>query len=84
MELAPQGIRVNAVAPSWVRTEVFEVNGMTPEQVDGMLEQVAKDLPLGRTGEPADVTLWITRLAEPSSAWVTGQVLVMDGGADLV
>ncbi|WP_117213057.1 SDR family NAD(P)-dependent oxidoreductase [Allorhizocola rhizosphaerae] len=82
-ELAPKGIRVNAVAPSLVRTEVFETNGMTPEQVDMLFQHAAKQLPLGRTGEPEDVTLWITRLAEPSSSWVTGQVIVMDGGWDL-
>lgn len=82
-ELAPRGIRVNAVAPSLVRTEVFESNGMPPEAVDVLFEHAAKQLPLGRTGEPEDVTLWITRLAEPSSSWVTGQIIVMDGGWDL-
>lgn len=82
-ELAPKGIRVNGVAPSLVRTEVFESNGMPPEAVDMLFEHAAKQMPLGRTGEPEDVTLWITRLAEPSSSWVTGQIIVMDGGWDL-
>ncbi len=80
-ELAPKGIRVNAVAPSLVRTEVFETSGgMTPEQVDMLFEHAAKQIPLGRTGEPEDVSLWITRLADPASSWVTGQIIVTDGG----
>jgi NAD(P)-dependent dehydrogenase (short-subunit alcohol dehydrogenase family) len=57
---------------------------MTPEQVDELFAQAAQGVPLGMTGVPEDVTLWITRLVEPSSAWVTGQIITMDGGADLV
>ena len=84
LELAPRGIRVNAVAPGWVRTEVYESNGMTPEQVDELFAQAATGVPLGVTGVPEDVSQWITLLSAPSSAWVTGQILTMDGGADLV
>ncbi|MEV0012795.1 SDR family oxidoreductase [Streptomyces sp. NPDC047973] len=84
LELAPRGIRVNAVAPGWVRTEVYESHGMAPEQVDELFAQAAKSVPLGVTGVPEDVSQWITLLAAPSSAWMTGQILTMDGGADLV
>lgn len=84
LELAPKGIRVNAVAPGWVRTEVYESHGMTTEQVDELFEQAAKSVPMGVTGVPEDVSRWITLLAAPSSAWMTGQILTMDGGADLV
>jgi NAD(P)-dependent dehydrogenase (short-subunit alcohol dehydrogenase family) len=84
LELAPKGIRVNAVAPGWVRTEVFESSGMTPEQVDGFFAQVAHGVPLGMTGVPEDVTLWITRFVDPASAYVTGQIISMDGGAEMV
>ncbi|MEU6534286.1 SDR family oxidoreductase [Streptomyces sp. NPDC047000] len=84
LELAPRGVRVNAVAPGWVRTEVYERSGMTPQQVDELFAQAATGVPLGVTGVPEDVSQWITLLAAPSSAWVTGQILTMDGGADLV
>lgn len=85
LELAPKGIRVNAVAPGWVRTEVYETHGgMTSEQVDGMFEHVAKTVPLGFTGVPEDVSLWVLRICESSSAWFTGQIITMDGGAELV
>ena len=84
LELAPKGIRVNAVAPGLTRTEVFEANGMTSEQVDFWFQRAATQTPLGRCGEPADIALWITRFAEDSSSWVTGQVIVADGGIDLM
>lgn len=84
LELAPRGIRVNAVAPGWVRTEVYESHGMTAQQVDELFEQAARSVPMGVTGVPEDVSRWITLLAAPSSAWMTGQILTMDGGADLV
>jgi 3-oxoacyl-[acyl-carrier protein] reductase len=82
-ELAGRGIRVNAVAPSAVRTEVYDANGLTTEQIDALFAKFAATSPLGRTGEVADVAPWITRLSEPSSSWITGQIITIDGGADL-
>jgi NAD(P)-dependent dehydrogenase (short-subunit alcohol dehydrogenase family) len=84
LELSQLGIRVNAVAPGWVRTEVYESNGMTSEQVDELFGQAAQGVPLGRTGLPEDVSLWIGHLVAPASSWVTGQIITMDGGADLI
>ncbi len=83
LELAPQGIRVNAVAPAAVRTEVYAANGLSPEEVEGYFGFQASQTPLGRTGEVDDVVPWITRFAEPASSWVTGQIITLDGGADL-
>lgn len=82
-ELAARGIRVNAVAPSAVRTEVYDANGLTTEQIDALFAKFTASSPLGRTGEVPDVTPWITQLASPTSSWVTGQVITIDGGADL-
>lgn len=82
-ELASDGIRVNAVAPSAVRTEVYEANGLSGEIIDGLFQGFAKANPLGRTGTVEDVAPWITHLASPNASWVTGQIIVIDGGADL-
>ncbi|MEU4885959.1 MULTISPECIES: SDR family NAD(P)-dependent oxidoreductase [Streptomyces] len=82
-ELANRGIRVNAVAPSAVRTEVYDANGLTTEQIDGLFRGFAAANPLGRTGVVEDVAPWIARFASPESSWITGQILVIDGGADL-
>jgi NAD(P)-dependent dehydrogenase (short-subunit alcohol dehydrogenase family) len=82
-ELAPRGIRVNAVAPGFVRTDAYAANGMPPEAVEGFFAQVASTVPLGAVGEAADVVTWVTRLAAPESRLVTGQVLTIDGGLDV-
>lgn len=80
-ELAPLGIRVNAVAPGFVRTEAYAANGLSPEQVEGLFAGVAHKIPLGRVAEPEDITPWITQLA--ASPLVTGQVVTVDGGLDI-
>jgi NAD(P)-dependent dehydrogenase (short-subunit alcohol dehydrogenase family) len=83
VELAPQGIRVNAIAPAAVRTEAYAANGLSPEEVEGFFGFMASKTPLGRIGAVDDVVPWITRFAEPASSWVTGQIITLDGGADL-
>ncbi|WP_354643050.1 SDR family NAD(P)-dependent oxidoreductase [Kitasatospora camelliae] len=82
-ELAPRGIRVNAVAPGFVRTEAYVANGLSPQQVEGLFEHAKDDIPLGRVADVDDVTPWIVRLADPAAALVTGQVITLDGGMDV-
>jgi NAD(P)-dependent dehydrogenase (short-subunit alcohol dehydrogenase family) len=79
LELAPHGIRVNAIAPGPVKTPIFGKVGLPPEVLGAMAEQIPKSLPLGRMGDTSDIAPWVLALAD-SSAWVTGQVLSVDGG----
>jgi NAD(P)-dependent dehydrogenase (short-subunit alcohol dehydrogenase family) len=72
-ELGP-AIRVNAVAPAIVRTRFGS------PLFEGREDAVAAAYPLGRIGEPEDVAAAILYLATPRSGWITGQVLVLDGG----
>ncbi|MFJ6129210.1 SDR family NAD(P)-dependent oxidoreductase [Streptomyces griseoviridis] len=81
-ELAAHGVRVNAVAPGFVRTEAYRANGMTDRQVEGLFDAVAGSVPLGRVADTDDITPWITRLADPAASLVTGQVITVDGGMD--
>lgn len=83
-ELAGQGVRVNAVAPGFVRTEAYAANGLSPDQVEGLFRAVAETVPLGRIAEPDEVAEWIVRLADPASQLVTGQIMTIDGGMDVV
>jgi NAD(P)-dependent dehydrogenase (short-subunit alcohol dehydrogenase family) len=76
VELAPT-VRVNAVAPGVVRTKLSEVLWREHEQA------LNNSLPLGRIGEPEDVGRAIAFLASDAAAWITGQTLVIDGGAIL-
>ncbi len=76
LELAPS-IRVNAVAPAVVRT------GFSEALYAGDEEGTAADYPLGRLGEPADIAHAVAFLLSDSATWITGQVLVLDGGLGL-
>jgi len=83
VELAPHGVRVNAVAPGPTETPVFRNAGLPAEVIAGMKEGLTKSLPLGRMGQPAEIAHWVVALADPSVTWVTGQVLSVDGGMSL-
>lgn len=73
-ELASRGITVNAVAPGFIETDMTA--SLTPEQ----REALAKQIPLERLGTPEDVAAAVLFLASETSAYITGQVLVVDGG----
>ncbi|HZE65160.1 MAG TPA: SDR family oxidoreductase [Sporichthyaceae bacterium] len=76
LELAPRGIRVNAVAPGRISTEMT-----ASRQTDPAKEARTNALiPLGRSGQADDVAAVICWLASPAAAYVTGQVIPVDGG----
>lgn len=84
LELAPHGIRVNAVAPGPTESGALTgMMGLSPEQAAAIRDQERRQIPLERRGEPDDVARWIVQLADPASAWVTGQVIAVDGGLGL-
>jgi len=73
-ELAKYGIRVNAVAPGFIATEILKA---MPEKV---LEGMVARTPLGRMGQPEDVANAYVWLASDAAAFVTGAVISVDGG----
>ncbi|MBI4907255.1 MAG: glucose 1-dehydrogenase [Acidobacteria bacterium] len=79
LELAPLGIRINAVAPAVVETPVYETF-LSREEAVKVLSTFHAFHPLGRNGQPRDVTAAILFLASEESAWITGAVLPVDGG----
>ncbi|WP_413805773.1 SDR family NAD(P)-dependent oxidoreductase [Streptomyces sp. OE57] len=83
LELAPSGVRVNAVAPGPTETNLFAEAGMDRGQAATFLKQRAQQIPLGRTGTPEEIAVWITRLAARDE-WMTGQVIGIDGGMSLL
>ena len=74
VELGPQGIRVNAVAPGLTQTDMSD--GIPQEMLDGMVAQT----PLGRIGQPEDIARAVAFLASDDASWITGQVLQSSGG----
>jgi 3-oxoacyl-[acyl-carrier protein] reductase len=83
LELAPDKIRVNAVSPGLVRTDIWRAAGMAPAAIDAFLEQRGRALPLGRVGEPSDISAAIRFLLDPGTSWITGTILQLDGGLSL-
>jgi NAD(P)-dependent dehydrogenase (short-subunit alcohol dehydrogenase family) len=74
--LAGDGIRVNAIAPGWVRTSLTQALQDDPARAADIVART----PLGRWAEPADVAGAALFLASPAAAFVTGVVLPVDGG----
>ena len=75
-EWARHGVRVNAVAPGWFRTEMNAPLLRNP----GLVQRILDRVPLGRLGEPEDVVGPVVFLASDAAAMITGHILPIDGG----
>ncbi|MEX1023790.1 MAG: 3-oxoacyl-[acyl-carrier-protein] reductase [Planctomycetota bacterium] len=76
-ELASRKVCVNAIAPGFIATD------MTAELDAAQTEALAREIPLGRVGEAAEIAAAVDYLCGPGGAYVTGQTLVVDGGLSL-
>jgi len=75
LELAPKGITVNAVAPGAIETP-----GASKSSTSDSIKQTIAIIPLARMGQPADIANAVVFLASPGASYITGQVIVVDGG----
>ena len=78
-EYGPKGVRVNCIAPGLVRTDFAKALWENPET----LKAVTRSTPLNRIGEPHEIAGAAVFLAAPASTFVTGQVIVVDGGSTI-
>ncbi len=77
-ELAPSGVRVNGVAPGWIDTPLFRfATSNDPARLDKIMGRI----PMKKTGEPEDIGWAMAYLAADAARYVTGHILVVDGGA---
>ncbi|GAA4935642.1 NAD(P)-dependent dehydrogenase (short-subunit alcohol dehydrogenase family) [Nonomuraea thailandensis] len=83
LELAADGVRVNALAPGPTESEALTAAGLPDDVVEQIKQDEADSIPMGRRGTPEEVAAWIVHLADPASTWITGQVLTIDGGLEL-
>lgn len=80
LEWGPYNVNVNAISPGWFRTEMTEPGFRDPV----IAESRVASLPLGRLTDVRDLGLLALYLASPASDWMTGQVIVLDGGESAI
>jgi NAD(P)-dependent dehydrogenase (short-subunit alcohol dehydrogenase family) len=76
LEWGERGVRVNAISPGPLATELMTARLANPEYMRKMMERMA----IKRVGSPADIAGAALFLASPAAAWITGQILAVDGG----
>ncbi|HSU25195.1 MAG TPA: SDR family oxidoreductase [Pyrinomonadaceae bacterium] len=80
LELAPKGVRVNAVNPGVVITNLHKRGGMPEGEYEKFVENAGSTHPIGRAGNPEEVAELIYFLASEKAAWITGATYEIDGG----
>jgi len=83
IELAPLGVRVNAVNPGVTVTNLHRRSGMNDDQYSAFLERSKTTHPIGRPGDAAEIADLILFLASERAAWMTGETIPIDGGRHL-
>jgi NAD(P)-dependent dehydrogenase (short-subunit alcohol dehydrogenase family) len=83
LELAASGVRVNAVDPGVVVSNLHLRSGMAPEAYAAFLERSKQTHPLGRTGQAEEIAELVLFLASPRAGWITGETVCIDGGRHL-
>jgi NAD(P)-dependent dehydrogenase (short-subunit alcohol dehydrogenase family) len=83
LEMAPKGVRVNAVNPGVVVTEIHKRGGMSAADYEKFLEHSKTTHPLGRVGSPSEIADLVFFLASEHAAWITGATYQIDGGRAL-
>jgi NAD(P)-dependent dehydrogenase (short-subunit alcohol dehydrogenase family) len=83
LELAAKGVRVNAVNPGVVVTELHRTAGLEEQAYAAFLERSKTTHPLGRVGRPEDLAALIAFLASDEASWITGATVSIDGGRHL-
>ncbi len=79
-DLKGRGIRVNAIAPGHIDTDIMVRNGIPADQVAGINNEVTKQIPLGRMGSAEEVANAVAFLASDEASYITGIELTVDGG----
>jgi NAD(P)-dependent dehydrogenase (short-subunit alcohol dehydrogenase family) len=80
LELAAKGVRVNAVNPGVVVTNIHKRGGMNNEEYAAFLERSKQTHPLGRVGSPEEIADLVLFLASDQASWITGATYSIDGG----
>ena len=82
-ELAPRGVRVNAVSPGPIETPIFGKSGLSAEEIEGFKSGITSQVPLGRIGWPEEIAATVLFLAAEGS-FVTGEEIIAGGGMAVI
>ena len=80
VDLGSEGIRVNAIAPGWIKSELSDAYIDAQKNPDAAWQDLYRMHPVGRVGDPADVGGLVVYLVSDAAGFITGQVIVIDGG----
>lgn len=80
LELAPYNIRVNAIAPGAINTDIWNVPGLSKEESEAHMEKTTAGIPLKRIGSPEDIGKCALFLVSNDASYVTGSIYAVDGG----
>ena len=80
LELADKGVRVNAISPGAIRTDIWNVPGLTEEESKKHVEEIASTIPCKRFGEAEDIANVALFLVSDEASYVTGSIYAVDGG----
>lgn len=81
LELAPKGIRVNAINPAAIRTPIYRKLGIDSDEEEKLYDSYKSRYPMGRIGEVSDTSAAIEYLTGDSASFITGTLFPVDGGA---
>lgn len=76
-ELSPRGVRVNAIAPGYIQTDMLD--SIAPDR----LKKIEQEILLGRIGQSEEIAKVVSFLASPAASYITGQTIVVDGGLSI-
>jgi NAD(P)-dependent dehydrogenase (short-subunit alcohol dehydrogenase family) len=79
-ELSPKGIRVNAIAPGWIETDMSKKAMQNDKQ---RLDRILSRTPMNRMGKPEEIGWAAVYLCSPAASFITGQQLIVDGGVSI-
>jgi NAD(P)-dependent dehydrogenase (short-subunit alcohol dehydrogenase family) len=79
-ECTTKKIRVNGISPGYIKTNIFNNTGLTPDQIEGAVQGLIPTLPFKRFGEPAEIAKTVLFLASPDASYIHGTEIVVDGG----
>ncbi|SHE50511.1 SDR family oxidoreductase [Pedobacter caeni] len=83
VELAPRRIRVNAISPGPIETEILKKQGFTEAELSGLKDWIIGRVPLQQMGKAADVGKMVVHLSAEGASFITGAEFLMDGGMSL-